>query len=218
LGVRQITRVSVILALSLLVVGSVVASAAGFMGRGQVGSGGLGTVLSGRVDGLDLTVEQQQEILKIRREHSPQILDLQLELQQKMLELQQLWNAEELDEEAIAQKAGEVAALRVRLRKAQEALAEKTRQVLTPEQLEKPEEPTGRPIRRFLVREHLPQRMKRDRVLERPGTIRREVERGIRIPDMSDLQDLVDRIRDRLGINSDDQIGGRFPLWFGHRL
>jgi Spy/CpxP family protein refolding chaperone len=218
--VRRITRLSVILALLLLVVGSAVASAVGVFGRGQMGSDGLGRGFSGLVDRLDLTVEQQHELLMIRREYAPQILDLRLELQQKMLELQQLWNADELDEEAIAQKAGEVAALRVRLTKAEEALAEKEKQVLTPQQLEKLEQPTKSPTRRSDSGGSAAEGTLRDDESVRRELKRRELERGIRIQGIPDLRDLIDRLHDRFGIDFDGPNGGRLRLWFGlgHRI
>jgi Spy/CpxP family protein refolding chaperone len=194
-----------------------------------MGSDGLGRGFSGLVDRLDLTVEQQHELLMIRREYAPQILDLRLELQQKMLELQQLWNADELDEEAIAQKAGEVAALRVRLTKAEEALAEKEKQVLTPQQLEKLEQPTKSPTRRSDSGGSAAEGTLRDDESVRRELKRRELERGIRIqgiPDLRDLierpnlRDLIDRLRDRFGIDFDGPNGGRLRLWFGlgHRI
>ena len=226
---RRITRLSVILALSLLVVGSAVASAVGVVGRGQMDFDGLGRGFSGLADRLDLTVEQQLELLKIRKEYATQVLDLRLELQQKMLELRQLWNADELDEEAIAQKAGEVAALRVRLTKAEEALAEKEKQVLTPEQLEKFEQPTKRPTRRSDSGGSAAERILGDDGSVRRELKRKELDRGILIqgiPDLRDLierpnlRDLIDRLRDRFGIDFDGPNGGRLRLWFGlgHRI
>lgn len=144
--VRRVVKISLVVALSLVVVGSVVASAAGYLGWGQSGSAGQGGTL-GRVPGyLGLTNEQQQELLKIRQEHAAQALELQFELRMRMLELRQLWEADELDEEAITQRAGEVAALGVRLRAVQQALADKEKQLLTPEQMERLEKLTaGRP-------------------------------------------------------------------------
>lgn len=216
--VRRVTRVSVLLALSLLITGGALVSAAGFVDRGQIGSSGLGVFRRG-IDRLDLAIEQQQELLRIRREHAPQILDLKLEFQQKMLELRQLWNADELDEETIAQKAGEVAALRVRLRKAEQAFAEEERQVLTPEQLEKLEQSTKQPMRRLIRRfgpgEPVEERMRRNSGSVRPYITFRGIGRGIRIPDFPNPIDLVNELYDKLGISFDDKNEGR--LWRGFR-
>jgi len=167
---KRVARVGVLVALSVLVVGSVVASAAGFLGRGCVGSDGLGIGgwLGRLSDHLDLTSDQQQELLKIRQEHAVQTLELRFELQQKMLELQQLWNADELDEEAISQKAGEIAALRVRLKEAQQILAEKEKQVLTPEQQKKLEKLTAALTDESYSRERFYDRM-RTYVRQRTG-------------------------------------------------
>ena len=179
---RQVVRVSTVVVLILVVVGGIAASAAGLLSGDQSGSFGVGATFGRLRDFLDLTSEQQQELLKTRQEHMAQTLELQFQLQRKILELREFWNADELDEEAIAQRAGEIAVLRVRLRREREAEADHERRLLTSEQLEKRDELTA---------------------------VRSRIATGFRAPIRSVLSERVpgDGLRGRQGIDRNSRTG-----------
>ena len=111
-------KVFIIALTTLLVVGTI--SIAFSQGRGRRGRG-MGTGLHEKrmvtkaPAELNLTKEQQEKMQSLRIDFQKETLPLRNEMQIKRLELQQLWMADELDEEAIVAKSKEISALRNQL-------------------------------------------------------------------------------------------------------
>jgi Spy/CpxP family protein refolding chaperone len=61
---------------------------------------------------LKLTEEQREKLQSLQTDFAKEMLPLRNDRQIKALELRQLWTADELDEEAILAKAGEISDLR----------------------------------------------------------------------------------------------------------
>lgn len=98
--------------------------------------------------GLDLTPEQEEQILILSQEFYQKSLPLRQRLQRLRLELRRLWAEEKPDEAAINAKLTEMTPLRIELRAMAMETREKIRKVLTPEQLEKLESAGGRVFQR----------------------------------------------------------------------
>ena len=86
---------------------------------------------------LDLTPDQQQKILVIQQDFQKETLSLRFEMQKKNMELRQLWAAKPLNQAAIDPKTKEITALNVQLTTKAQAMQEKIKSVLIPEQLKK---------------------------------------------------------------------------------
>lgn len=96
----------------------------------RVGRGGPGMFKD-----LNLTIDQQQKILKIRQEFQKETMDLRFSIQNKRLELKNLWNTKPLNQAAIETKTKEIAGLRVQIANKAQVMMDKIKAVLTPEQL-----------------------------------------------------------------------------------
>ena len=97
---------------ALFVVGVIsVAFSQGYGRRGKSGSG----VANWEKTELNLTKEQLEEIQPLRANLDEETLQLRNEMQIKALEYQQLWTADELDEEAIVAKSKEISDLKDQL-------------------------------------------------------------------------------------------------------
>src|SRR5690606_8529681 len=83
--------------------------------------------------GLDLTPEQEKQILAIHQEFYRNSLALRQRLQQLRLELRRLWAEEKPDEAAINRKLTEMTPLRIKLRAMALETREEVKRVLTPE-------------------------------------------------------------------------------------
>ncbi|HHU82514.1 MAG TPA: periplasmic heavy metal sensor [Firmicutes bacterium] len=94
--------------------------------------------------GLDLTPEQEGQILAVHQEFYRNSLPLRQNLQRLRLELRRLWAEEKPDEAAINQKLIEMTPLKIELRAMALATWEETKKVLTPEQLARLESAEGR--------------------------------------------------------------------------
>jgi Spy/CpxP family protein refolding chaperone len=107
-------------------------------GRGRNQGEGMG-MRNGRSHGLmaelNLTPEQQQKMLAIRQQFQKDTQNIRFELQKKHLDLRQLWTAKPLNQAAIERETKEMAALRVQITTKAQAMLEKMKAVLTPEQL-----------------------------------------------------------------------------------
>jgi Spy/CpxP family protein refolding chaperone len=124
----------IILAAALLI-GSLSAGVMA-MGRGQGFNGGqTGAGFGCYNNALNLTADQQQKILAIQQEFQKDTQALRFELQKKNLELRQLWAAKPVNQSAIDAKNKEVTAIQVQMNAKAQAMQEKIKTVLTPEQL-----------------------------------------------------------------------------------
>ncbi|HYH03781.1 MAG TPA: periplasmic heavy metal sensor, partial [Bacillota bacterium] len=90
-----------------------------------------------RMRNLDLTAEQQKQILAIRQEFQKDTQELRFEHQKLQLELRQLWDAKPLNQKEIEKKTQAAAALEVQLTAKNQAMSERINKVLTAEQLKK---------------------------------------------------------------------------------
>jgi len=138
--------------LIILLLASTGAMAAGWgggFGKGVKGeAGGRICHRSWHWHGLDLTPEQEEQILALRQEFHKKSLPLRQDLQRLRLELRRLWLEEKPDEAAINAKLAEMTPLKIELRAmALETWAE-IKKILTPEQLEKLESARGRVFQR----------------------------------------------------------------------
>lgn len=97
---------------------------------------------------LDLTPEQEEQILATRQEFYRNSLALRERLQQLRLELRRLWAEEKPNAAAINRKLTEMTPLRIELRAMALETWERIKTVLTPEQLEKLESVDGRVLMR----------------------------------------------------------------------
>jgi len=83
---------------------------------------------------LKLTEEQQDKIRVIRQQFEKDTIDIRHNLQTKQRELAKLWSTKPLNQAAIDAKTKEVNALRIQMITKQDAMKEKIKAVLTPEQ------------------------------------------------------------------------------------
>jgi Spy/CpxP family protein refolding chaperone len=83
---------------------------------------------------LNLTYEQDLKLLDIRQQFERETLDSRFAMQRKNLELRQLWSVKPLNQAAIEAKTKEVTGLRVEMTNKGQALRDKMRSVLIPEQ------------------------------------------------------------------------------------
>ncbi len=86
---------------------------------------------------LELTAEQEKQILTLRQEFYKKSLPLRQRLQQLRLELRQLWAEEKPDAAAINKKLTEMSPLRIELRAMTLETWAEMKKALTPEQLER---------------------------------------------------------------------------------
>ena len=104
---------------ALLVVGTISIAFSRGHGRRGRNSGpelGYGQGMVNRTpEELNLTKEQLEKLQSLRTDFAKEMLPLRNEIQTKSLELQQLWIADELDEDAIVAKSKEVSDLRNRM-------------------------------------------------------------------------------------------------------
>jgi Spy/CpxP family protein refolding chaperone len=108
---RKMKRKFGIIALATLLI-IVTASFAFSQGPGRRGRGlGPGMADRGRAR-LDLTQEQREKLEPLQADLEKELLLLRNKIQVSALELQQLWMADELDEEAIMAKSKEISALK----------------------------------------------------------------------------------------------------------
>jgi len=118
---------------ALLVVGAIsIAFSQGFGRRGR-GFGGPG-MMDKVTAGPNLTQEQLKKLQALRTDFQKETVDLRNRTQLIGLELQQLWLADELNEEAILAKTKESSALRAQLQEKSVQHRIKMRKILTKEQ------------------------------------------------------------------------------------
>lgn len=129
------TRLSVIFGTGLLLclLAVCAAPATGWCGWGREATGRFYRGLRG----LELTPEQEEQILTIRQEFERDSLELRQKLRRAKLELEELWAAKSPDEAAMNRKLAEITPLKIELRKMALEAERKIRSVLTREQLEK---------------------------------------------------------------------------------
>jgi Spy/CpxP family protein refolding chaperone len=116
---KRMQLVVLLTALSMLLVPAAMAQGMGSMGKFRE---------------LDLTVEQQQKIEKLRTNLLAKIGPTVAQLAAKRSELHTLWLAPEPDKKAILAKEAEMDALRVKIREAHADFRLEALKVLTPEQ------------------------------------------------------------------------------------
>jgi len=104
-----------IVAIVLAMAGADALARGGRRGRMRAGGPGMGP---GAVSMLNLTADQQQQIVKLRAEHQVQVAPLLAELGVKRAELQTLWLAGGLDAGAVRDKSAEIEKLRSQLHEA----------------------------------------------------------------------------------------------------
>lgn len=120
--------------IALVLVGTVSLSAFGY------GSGWGPKEKRMGLQNLNLSMEQEQKILKIRQDFQKDTQTLRFEMQKLQLELRQLWSAQTLNRDKIEAKTKEITGLRVQLVTKARAMQEKIKTVLTAEQLKKLQE------------------------------------------------------------------------------
>ena len=86
---------------------------------------------------LGLTPEQQTQLLNIRQKYQAETQSLRFEFQKKNQELKQLWNADQLDQNAINAKKAEITALRIQMSAKFQSMRDEIKTILTEEQLQK---------------------------------------------------------------------------------
>ncbi|NLY76106.1 MAG: periplasmic heavy metal sensor [Firmicutes bacterium] len=86
---------------------------------------------------LNLTYEQQQQLLAIKQEFQKDTQSLRFDLEKKKMELRRLWTATPPDQNAINAKNSEITSLEVRMVEKIRALQGKIKAILTEEQLQK---------------------------------------------------------------------------------
>lgn len=125
-----------IIAVAVLLVGSITFTALAFGPGNGAFPGGKGTGFSMRgLDSLNLTNDQQQKVLAIRQEFERDTLNLRQDMRKKRQELQKLWSAEPLNQATIDAKTKEMNTLRIQLTQKSKEMFNKIKAVLTPEQL-----------------------------------------------------------------------------------
>ena len=126
-------KILLITIIAALLVGTLSLAALAFgpgRGPGQGQAGGYGLYNNS----LNLTADQQQKILAIQQDFQRDTQPLRFELQKKHLELRQLWTAKPLNQSAIEAKNKEVIAIKVQLVTKAQAMFDKIKSILTPEQ------------------------------------------------------------------------------------
>ncbi|NLY89010.1 MAG: periplasmic heavy metal sensor [Firmicutes bacterium] len=119
------------------------------VGKGVKGDDGGGICLRYlHRSGLDLTHEQEEQILALHQEFHRKSLALRQRLQRLRLELRRLWAEEKPDATAINKKLTEMTPLKIELRAMALETWEEIRKVLTPEQLKRLESTGGRVLLR----------------------------------------------------------------------
>jgi Spy/CpxP family protein refolding chaperone len=91
--------------------------------------------------GLNLTFEQQKQILAIRKEFQRDFINIRFALQQKHLELRALYGLKNVDKKKVAAEKETIKSLREQLAQKMKAMDEQIKTVLTPEQLQRFNEP-----------------------------------------------------------------------------
>ena len=89
---------------------------------------------------LDLSADQQKQMLEIRQAFERDTLSLRTEMQKTNQELRKLWTAKPLDQKAIVAKNGVVTGLQVQMGTKAKEMQAKIKAVLTAEQLKKLDE------------------------------------------------------------------------------
>ena len=89
---------------------------------------------------LDLSADQQKQMLEIRQAFERDTLSLRTEMQKANQELRKLWTAKPLNQNAIVAKNGEVTTLQVQMGTKAKEMQAKIKAVLTVEQLKKLDE------------------------------------------------------------------------------
>lgn len=105
-----------------------------------------------RLGQLDLSADQEKQILTIRQEFQKETQNLRFEHQKLQLELRQLWEAQSLDQKELEAKTKAATALEVQLAVKNQEMFEKIKKVLTPEQIKKVDTLENGPDKRFQKR------------------------------------------------------------------
>jgi len=132
-------KVFIIALAALLVVGTIsIAFSQGFGRRSRgfgpgSGFGGPG-MMAGFTAGPNLTKEQLEKLQALRTDFQKETVDIRNKMQLTRLELQQLWLADELNEDAILAKTKECSALRTQLQEKAVQHRIKIRKIFTKEQ------------------------------------------------------------------------------------
>ena len=128
------TRTVVTICIALLTIG-IMASTAFSRGGHSHERGKKGFYLKSKMMKM-LSDDQRQQLKSLKVDHAKQIIPLKAEMKVKRLELNQLWAADELDEDAILAKSGEVLAIGTKIRQAGTRHKLETAKLLTKEQRE----------------------------------------------------------------------------------
>ena len=98
------------------------------------GQGGKGKG-SEFINKLNLTEEQQEKLLTIRQDFQKDTQSLRFDLQKKNQELRKLWAETPLNQTTIDAKTKEVTALKIQMANKMQVMRDKTKTILTPDQL-----------------------------------------------------------------------------------
>lgn len=121
----------------------------------QVNNAGFG------LRGLNLSFEQQKQILAIRKEFQRDFINIRFALQQKHLELRALYGTKKVDKKKVDTEREAIKSLREQLAQKMKAMNEQIKTVLTSEQLQRFNEPKVTKDKRHAFRNHYFRRGKR---------------------------------------------------------